>query len=58
MAKSKSYPVAKNKPGERYAYGVPQSFVDRDLAGMKTAESLVPTPVEPVSLHKKMAGAC
>ena len=32
--------------------------VDRNLMAMKTAESLVPTPAEPVSLHKKMAGAC
>ena len=33
-------------------------FVSRDLCKMKTAESLIPTPAEPVSLHKKMAGAC
>ena len=33
-------------------------FVDRNLAAMKTEESLVPTAAEPVSLHKRMAGAC
>lgn len=33
-------------------------FVSRDLVKMKTAESLMPTPAEPVRLHAKMAGAC
>ncbi len=34
-------------------------FVDRNLAALKDGgESLVPTDAEPVSLHKRMAGAC
>ncbi len=34
-------------------------FVDRDLKALNDGgESLAPTDAEPVSLHKRMAGAC
>lgn len=34
-------------------------FVDRNLAKLNDGgESLAPTDAEPVSLHKRMAGAC
>ncbi len=54
MANSKKYQAPKQPKGNDEGGKV----VDRNLMAMKTAESLVPTPAEPVRLHAKMAGAC
>jgi len=36
----------------------PTTYQDRNLAGMAPAkaDSLIPTPAAPISLHKRMAG--
>ena len=49
MAKAQKY----SKPAPKG-----EKVMQRDLKGMKTAESLVPTPAAAVNLHKRMAGVC
>ena len=44
---------------EFYRAGVPQTYVDRDLAKINPLnEQFEPTDAEPVRQHAKMAGAC
>jgi hypothetical protein len=44
---------------ESYRAGVPQTYMDRDLAKINPLkEQFEPTAAEPVRQHAKMAGAC
>ena len=44
---------------ESYRAGVPQTYMDRDLAKINPLkEQFEPTAAEPVRQHAKMVGAC
>lgn len=58
-AQSKSYQPAAKAPKISKGNDEGGRFVDRDLKALNDGgESLIPTDAEPVSLHKRMAGAC
>lgn len=59
MKTQKSYPKNASGAFGRRANDEQGRFVDRDLAAISPLkQQFEPTEAEPVSQHKKMAGAC
>ena len=59
MAKAKSYPKPAKTPAMPRGNDEGGKLVQRNMLELKDGgQCCVPTPAEPVSLHKRLAGAC